>query len=80
MARPEHLPCVNTVEGIHRINEMQDAYDKDPERWEWQEQQALERHQMEQDEIRMQEAREYEYWQEQKEMESNQIEIDDLPF
>ena len=34
MSRPEHLPCVNTAEGIRRINELQAAYDKDPEAYE----------------------------------------------
>jgi hypothetical protein len=52
MARPEHLTCINTPEGIRRINEMQDAYDRDPERWEREEQEA--RVLREQDEMRMQ--------------------------
>jgi hypothetical protein len=34
MSRPEHLHCVNTAEGIHRINELQEYYDKDPESYE----------------------------------------------
>jgi hypothetical protein len=29
--RPKHLPCINTPEGIRRINEIQAEYDKDPE-------------------------------------------------
>lgn len=32
--RPEHLNCVNTPEGIRRINEMQRHYDADPEEYE----------------------------------------------
>lgn len=69
MARPEHLHCPNTAEGIRRINETQEAYDRDPERWERQEQEAFERHQMEQEEMRRQEALEYDQWQEQKQSE-----------
>ena len=38
--RPEHLNCPNTAEGIRRINEMQEAYDRNPARWEAQEEQA----------------------------------------
>lgn len=38
MNRPEHLNCVNTPEGIRRINEEQEAYDRDPEEYEKQEQ------------------------------------------
>ena len=34
MSRPEHLRCVNTAEGIRRINEAQELYDKDPEKYE----------------------------------------------
>jgi hypothetical protein len=34
MSRPEHLNCVNTPEGIKRINENQELYDKDPEEYE----------------------------------------------
>lgn len=34
MSRPEHLSCVNTPEGIRRINENQAAYDRDPEEYE----------------------------------------------
>ena len=74
MARPEHLHCPNTAEGIRRINEMQDAYDRNPERWERQEQEAREQHQMEQQEMRMQEKQEYERWEEQKQ------DNDELPF
>ena len=39
---------------------MQEAYDRDPERWERQEQEAREREQSEQEEMRIQEALEYE--------------------
>jgi len=44
MCRPKHLDCVNTPEGIRRINEEQSYYDKDPEEYERREeeiQQAL---------------------------------------
>jgi len=34
MSRPEHLSCVNTAEGIRRINEEQRHYDADPEVYE----------------------------------------------
>jgi len=34
MTRPEHLNCVNTAEGIRRIDEEQAYYDKDPARYE----------------------------------------------
>ena len=34
MSRPQHLNCLNTAEGIRRINEDQALYDKDPERYE----------------------------------------------
>ena len=51
MSRPEHLPCINTPEGIRRINENQAEYDKDPERWERREQERKEERQREQDYI-----------------------------
>lgn len=34
MSRPEHLSVPNTPEGIRRINELQEHYDKDPEEYE----------------------------------------------
>ena len=34
MGRPEHLRCVNTPEGIRRINERQELYDRDPAKYE----------------------------------------------
>lgn len=34
MSRPEHLNCVNTADGIRRINEEQRIYDRDPEAYE----------------------------------------------
>jgi len=34
MSRPEHLSTPNTAEGIRRINEMQENYDRDPEEYE----------------------------------------------
>jgi hypothetical protein len=51
MSRPEHLNCINTSEGIRRINEMQTEYDKDPKRWERQEKERREEIQREQFEI-----------------------------
>lgn len=51
MSRPEHLHCVNTAEGIHRINEEQRYYDEDPERYERQEREAQEQYQIEQEEM-----------------------------
>lgn len=47
MSRPEHLHCVNTAEGIRRINENQALYDKDPERYERNERIAEENRQQE---------------------------------
>ena len=44
MSRPNHLSCPNTAEGIRRINEAQENYDKDPEGYE-----EAERAQAEQD-------------------------------
>lgn len=34
MSRPEHLHCPNTAEGIRRINEEQERYDRDPQQYE----------------------------------------------
>lgn len=34
MTRPQHLNCVNTSEGIRRINEDQRHYDEDPDGYE----------------------------------------------
>lgn len=51
MSRPEHLRCVNTPEGIRRINENQMAYDKDPEAWERRERQREEDRRQEQEEL-----------------------------
>lgn len=45
--RPQHLNCINTPEGIRRINEMQENYDRDPVRYE--------RREREQKELRIQE-------------------------
>ena len=47
MSRPEHLGCVNTAEGIRRINEAQELYDKDPEAYEHREREEKEREEME---------------------------------
>lgn len=32
--RPEHLHCPNTAEGIRRINEEQEFYDRNPDAYE----------------------------------------------
>lgn len=50
MSRPEHLNCVNTVEGIRRINENQRVYDEDPERYERREREAEEARRQEEEE------------------------------
>ena len=47
MSRPEHLSCVNTAEGIRRINEEQEYYDIDPEAYERQEREQYEQRQEE---------------------------------
>lgn len=47
MNRPGHLNTPNTAEGIRRINEMQERYDKDPERYERNERIAEENRQQE---------------------------------
>lgn len=67
MGRPEHLNCVNTAEGIRRINEEQRYYDEDPERYERQER--------EREEARQQE----EQWQ-REEYERQQNEREDISF
>ena len=38
MNRPEHLNCVNSSDGIRRINAEQEEYDKNPEEYERREQ------------------------------------------
>ena len=55
MSRPEHLQCINTAEGIRRINEEQRHYDADPEGYERQEREAQEQYDMEQEEMIRQE-------------------------
>ena len=57
MSRPEHLSCVNTAEGIRRINENQEHYDKDPDEYERREREA--RQQYEEDEHRRAEEEAY---------------------
>ena len=52
MSRPEHLNTPNTPEGIRRINEMQEHYDKDPQEYERQEQENRERQIQEEQEER----------------------------
>ena len=69
MSRPEHLNCINTVEGIHRINEDQRYYDEDPARYERQEQEAQEQYRMEQEEMRHQEQIQQDRHAEQQEQE-----------
>ncbi len=49
MSRPEHLNCVNTPEGIRRINEKQALYDKDPAAYERRERQREEERRQEQE-------------------------------
>jgi hypothetical protein len=52
MSRPKHLPCVNTREGILRINELQRLYDQDPKEYERREREEKEQHSREQEEER----------------------------
>lgn len=72
MSRPEHLHCVNTAEGIRRINKMQEQYDEDPERYEAEERAAAEaqyeQEQRERDEYeaQMEAEEQYEYEQSQE--------------
>lgn len=73
MSRPRHLSCVNTAEGIRRINEEQRYYDEDPERYERQERERQEAYMMEQEEMRHQEQLAYERHLEQQQEDS-------LPF
>jgi len=61
MSRPEHISGVNTPEGIRRINEEQQSYDADPERYE-------------REERRRQEDRELELEQERQERERQEQE------
>ena len=60
MTRPEHLNCVNTAEGISRINEEQGYYDENPERAEREQRAREERQQEEQIQLREEEQRYYE--------------------
>ena len=59
MSRPEHLRCVNTAEGIRRINEDQALYDKDPEEYERVEREHKER-------MKEEAKQEREYWEQQE--------------
>jgi len=79
MPRPEHLPIVNTPLGIHRINEAQMVYDRDPEGWERREQAAMEQRQMEEEEMRHQERLDYEKHM-QSRIKSTTEDEDELPF
>lgn len=58
MSRPKHLNCVNTAEGIRRINEMQEHYDKDPEAYERREREEREENERREREEREEEERE----------------------
>ena len=69
MRRSEHLSCINTAEGIHRINEEQRYYDEDPARYERQEQEAQEQYRMEQEEMIHQEQMQQDRHAEQQEQE-----------
>jgi len=60
MSRPEHLNCVNTAEGIRRINEDQAYYDEDPGRYEREQRQQHERQEEEREQEREQERQEEE--------------------
>lgn len=73
MSRPQHLGCINTVEGIRRINEEQRAYDDDSERYERQQEAQREYYELEQQEMRQQEQLAYEREQER-------MQDDSLPF
>ena len=66
MGRPEHLSCVNTAEGIQRINENQACYDKDPERYEHEERQEHERQQQEQEQEQRQMQEQQQYYEAQE--------------
>jgi len=77
MSRPEHLGCVNTAEGIRRINEEQRYYDEDPERYERQEQERQEEYRMIQEEMVHQEQLEHQKYLE-KQAEEDQR--DEMPF
>jgi hypothetical protein len=86
--RPEHLNCVNTAEGIRRINEMQACYDADPQAYEQREIQRREEHEREMQEMSEQERMAYEQYllecnttEELSEMHSkSQTEDNGLPF
>jgi hypothetical protein len=52
MSRPQHLPCVNTKEGIMRINEEQRRYDENPARYEREEREAKEERERQEQEER----------------------------
>lgn len=71
MTRPEHLNCINTVEGIKRINEMQREYDRDPQAWERREREHTEERELEKQQEAEEERRFYERQREQN---------NDIPF
>lgn len=57
MSRPKHLSCINTAEGIRRINEEQALYDRDPEAFERNEREYEEQRSMEEEAERLEETR-----------------------
>jgi hypothetical protein len=60
--RPEHLSCVNTAEGIRRINEIQSLYDQDPQAYEQNEMQRKEDYEREMQEMSEQERAAYQQY------------------
>ena len=56
MSRPEHLNCPNTAEGIRRINERQELYDKNTQDYERREREEKERREQEMDEVQHQQT------------------------
>lgn len=89
MSRPEHLHCPNTAEGIHRINQMQEQYDKDPEEYERREryeeerrcqQEEENRQEFEMDQQRMAAEEEDQFMLGMGNCSTDGMNIDDLPF
>lgn len=66
MSRPEHLNCVNTSEGIHRINMEQAIYDTDPEEYERKEQERQEEYERQAMYEMGEQARAEAQWQEEQ--------------
>lgn len=86
MGRPEYLHCPMTPEIIHRINENQEWYDRDPQAYEEQERYEREQQQMREQEeydeyYRHVREKEYdEYCEQDQEKEQLNDEQNDLPF